>query len=64
MKENFYYGGWQPLKLCRACADLDIKPPMKNLTTSFVEKSKQHKIIKKRSKNQIRELVSNKRKIS
>ena len=64
MKEEFNCGGQQPLQLCRACCDLRIKPPMTNANTSFVERSNQKKVAKKRSKSQIRDLVSisNKRK--
>ena len=62
MKEEFNFGGQKPLQLCWACADLGIKPAMTNAVTSFLEKSQQRKVSKKRSKEQMRELGANKNK--
>ncbi|EJK58697.1 hypothetical protein THAOC_21155 [Thalassiosira oceanica] len=47
MKKVFDCGGQQPLRLCASCAELEIKPPMTNAATSFVEKKKQRKATKK-----------------
>ena len=47
-KDIFDCGWKQQLRLCEACANLRITPPMKKSTTSFVETSKQQKASEKR----------------
>ena len=51
MKTVFDCGGQQPLRLCKSCAELRIKPPMINAKTSFVEKKRQGNATKKRQAN-------------
>ena len=62
MKEQFDCGGQQPLRLCKSCGELGIKPPMTNAATNFVEKTKQQKATKKRQASLFQGMGAKKRK--
>ena len=52
----------QPLRLCASCVELEIKPPMTNAATSFVEKKKQRKATKKRRAERLKAIGGKKTK--
>ena len=62
MKEKFDCGGQQPLRLCKSCGELGIKPPMTNAATNFVEKTTQQKATKKRQASLFQGMGAKKRK--
>ena len=50
------------MRLCKSCAELEIKPPMTNAATNFVEKTKQQKAAKKRQSSLLQDMGAKKRK--